>query len=216
MEMSLSRRTFVALAATAALAACEKSAAPPPSPGATTAAPAVAPAGGAGFKSVDITGAEYARALSLQDADGRARTLADFKGKVVVVFFGFTQCPDICPTTMLQLAEAKKLLGADGDRVQGVFVTVDPERDSAAVLKEYVNNFGAGFVALRGTPDEVAAAAREFKVFYRKAPGATPESYTIDHTAASFVFDPQGRVRLYVRHTTPTKDLASDLKQLLG
>lgn len=168
------------------------------------------------FKSMDITGAEFARKLALPDADGKPRTLDDFKGKVVVVFFGYAQCPDVCPTTMLQLAEIRRLLGSDGSRVQGVFVTVDPERDTPQVLKAYVENFDPGFVALRGTPEETAAAAAEFKVFFRKQPGADPGSYTVDHTASSFVFDPQGRVRLYVRHGQSTEDLAADIRQLLA
>lgn len=168
------------------------------------------------FKSMDITGAEFARKLALPDADGNPRTLDDFKGKVAVVFFGYAQCPDVCPTTMLQLAEVRRLLGSDGSRVQGVFVTVDPERDTPQVLKAYVENFDPGFVALRGTPEETAAAAAEFKVFFRKQPGTDPGSYTVDHTASSFVFDPQGRVRLYVRHGQSTEDLAADIRQLLA
>ncbi len=104
------------------------------------------------FKGIDITGADYARELSLTDPDGRRRSLAEFKGRVVVVFFGFTQCPDVCPTTMVELAAVKKQLGADGERVQGIFVTVDPESDTPEMLKAYLDNIGAGFVALRGSP----------------------------------------------------------------
>jgi protein SCO1/2 len=167
------------------------------------------------FKSVDITGAEYARQFNLPDADGRMRTLADFAGKLTVVFFGYTQCPDVCPITLSALVETKRLLGTDGDKLQAVFITVDPERDTPLLLKNYVSAFDPTFVALRGTPDEVAATAKEFKVFYRKAPGKTPESYTVDHTAASYVFDPQGKVRLYVRTDMPPADLAADLKALL-
>lgn len=177
------------------------------------------PGGGgaaAAFKGIDITGADYARELSLPDADGRQRTLAEFKGKVVVVFFGFTQCPDVCPTTLLELAEVKKRLGADGERVQGLFVTVDPERDTPEVLKAYVANFGADFVGLRGTPAEIEATAKHFKVFYRKVEGATPTSYTMDHTAGSYVFDAQGRVRLFTRYGTGPDALVHDLKILLA
>lgn len=173
-------------------------------------------AGRASFKGVDITGAEYARALSLPDADGRLRTLADFKGKVVVVFFGYTQCPDVCPTTLTELAEARRSLGADAARVQGVFVSVDPERDTAELLKAYVGNFGADFVALRGSPEQTAAAAREFKVFYAKVPGKTAGSYSIDHTAGSYVFDATGRVRLFTRYGSGAQALADDLKLLLA
>ena len=168
------------------------------------------------FNGVDITGAEYAKELNLTDADGKARRLEDFKGKVTVVFFGFTQCPDVCPTTLLELAQVKKSLGADGQRVQGVFVTVDPERDTPELLKAYVANFGADFVALRGTPEETRTAAKNFKVFYNKAPGKTPTSYTIDHTAGSYVFDTQGRVRLFTRYGTGAEALASDLRILLA
>ena len=168
------------------------------------------------FKGVDITGAEYARSLALTDPEGQARTLADYKGKVVVVFFGYTQCPDVCPTTMAELAEVKRQLGADGARVQGIFVTVDPERDTAALLKAYVANFGPDIVGLRGTPDQIKAAAKEFKVFYNKVPGKTDTSYTVDHTAGSYVFDAQGKVRLFTRYGSGAQALIDDLKILLA
>ena len=167
------------------------------------------------FNGVDITGAEYGRQLSLPDAEGQPRTLADFKGKVSVVFFGYTQCPDVCPTTLAELARIKQSLGADGSRVQGVFVTVDPERDTAEVLKAYVGNFDPSFVALRGSAAQTTAAAREFKVFFAKVPGKTPDSYTMDHTAGSYVIDAKGRLRLFERYGTPPEALAADLKQLL-
>jgi protein SCO1/2 len=167
------------------------------------------------FNGIDITGAEYGRALALPDAEGRPRALPDFKGKVVVLFFGYTQCPDVCPTTMAELAQVKQSLGADGERVQGIFVTVDPERDTPEVLKAYAANFDPSFVALRGNAEQTSAAAREFKVFYAKAPGKTPGSYTVDHTAGSYVIDREGRLRLFERYGTPAEALASDLKQLL-
>ncbi len=170
----------------------------------------------AAFKAVDITGANYALDFDLPDADGQRRHLADFQGKLVVVFFGFTQCPDVCPATLLELAEARKLLGADGARVQGVFVTVDPERDTAALLKAYVGTFGTDFVALRGTPDEIKATAKHFKVYYAKVPGPAPESYTVDHTAGSYVFDTKGKVRLFTRYGVGAQALADDLKLLLA
>jgi protein SCO1 len=172
--------------------------------------------GKASFKAVDITGADYASGFELPDATGTVRRLSDFKGKLVVVFFGFTHCPDVCPTTLLELAAVKKALGADGDKVQGVFITVDPERDTPALLKAYVDNFGAGFVALRGTPEQTLAAAKHFKVFYAKVPGKTEGSYTMDHTAASYVFDTQGKVRLFTRYGTGAEALTSDLKLLLA
>ncbi|MDZ7813145.1 MAG: SCO family protein [Ideonella sp.] len=175
-----------------------------------------AAAAGGGFKGVDITGAEYARELSLPDASGQPRALADFKGKVVVVFFGYTQCPDVCPTTLAELAEVRKQLGADGAKVQSIFVSVDPARDTAELLKAYVNNFGEDNIALRGTPEQTAAMAKEFKVFYAKVPGKTETSYTVDHTAASFLYDPQGRVRVYSRYGSGTEALAHDIKRLLS
>ncbi|MBC7992464.1 MAG: SCO family protein [Rhizobacter sp.] len=186
------------------LAGCDKTAVPG----------AAAPP--AQFKGIDITGANYALELSLPDTEGRRRSLADFKGRAVVVFFGFTQCPDVCPATLLELAEVKKALGADGARVQGVFVTVDPERDTPEVLKAYVGNFGSDFVALRGTLDETKAVAKHFKVYFNKVPGATPSTYSVDHTAGSFVFDGQGRVRLFTRYGTGTAPLVHDLKLLLA
>jgi len=168
------------------------------------------------FKGIDITGAEYARQLALPDAQGKPRTLADFTGKVTVVFFGFTQCPDVCPTTLAEIAEVKNKLGADGARVQAVFVTVDPERDTPDVLGAYVAGFGPDFVALRGSLEQTQATAKEFKVFFAKVPGKTEGSYSIDHTAGSFVFDPQGRVRLFIRHGGGVDAMASDVKQLLA
>ena len=168
------------------------------------------------FRGVDITGAEYARRLDLVDQNGQARTLADFKGKVTVVFFGYTQCPDVCPTTMAELAQVKKALGKDGDRLQGVFVTVDPERDTPAVLKSYMAGFDPSFVALRGTIEQTTAVAKEFKVFFAEVPGRAEGAYTIDHTAGSYVFDAQGRVRLFVRYGTGVEPLTADLKTLLA
>ncbi|MDL5032829.1 SCO family protein [Pelomonas sp. APW6] len=168
------------------------------------------------FKGVDLTGAKYARELQLPDIDGRSRSLADFKGKVVVVFFGFTQCPDVCPTTMAELAQVKKTLGADGDKVQGVFVTVDPDRDTPELLKAYLGSFDPSFVALRGTADQLKAAAQEFKVYYAKVPGKTPETYTMDHTAASFIFDTEGRIRIFSRYGSGAEALSQDIQTLLA
>ncbi len=170
----------------------------------------------ASFQGVDLTGANYARGFSLPDQDGRTRTLEDFKGKVVVVFFGFTQCPDVCPTTLAELAQVKKALGPEGDKVQGVFITVDPERDKPELLKAYLESFDPGFVALRGTPEQLKEVAKEFKIYYAKVPGKTPDSYTMDHTAASFLFDPQGRVRVFSRYGAGATALTSDIKALLA
>ena len=168
------------------------------------------------FKATDITGANYGQSLSLADQDGRPRTLADFKGKVVVVFFGYTQCPDVCPTTMLELAQVKKSLGPDGDRLQGVFITIDPERDTPAVLKSYMASFDPSFVALRGTLEQTQAVAKDFKVFFAKVPGRNPDSYTMDHTAGSYVLDADGKVRLFVRYGSGAEALTADLKTLLA
>ncbi len=169
-----------------------------------------------GFKSTDITGADYGKSLALTDHTGQARTLADWRGKVVVLFFGFTQCPDVCPTTLATMAQVMKELGPAADRVQVVFVTVDPERDTPAVLGPYATAFDPSFVGLYGDADATAKAAREFKVFYQKVKGSTAGTYTIDHTAASYVIDAEGRLRLYVRHAQPAADIAADLRRLLG
>ncbi|QJW85728.1 SCO family protein [Ramlibacter terrae] len=167
------------------------------------------------FKGVDLTGADYAKDLRLTDHNGQPRSLQDFKGKVAVVFFGYTQCPDVCPTTLAELAEAKKLLGADGEKVQGVFVTVDPERDTPDVLKAYMANFDPSFIALRGTPEQLAAAAKDFKLYYKKVEGKTAGTYTMDHGAASYVYDPQGRLRLYTRYGSGAQAMADDIRLLL-
>ena len=167
------------------------------------------------FKSVDLTGADYAKDFQLTDHNGQPRSLKDFQGKVVVLFFGFTQCPDVCPTSMAELAQAKKLLGQDGDKLQGLFVTVDPARDTPELLKAYMANFDPGFLALRGTPEQLAVTAKDFKVYYKKVEGKTPTSYTMDHSAASYVYDTQGRLRLYTRYGTGAEALASDIRLLL-
>lgn len=167
------------------------------------------------FRAIDITGADYARDFQLTDHNGQMRSLKDFAGKVVVIFFGYTQCPDVCPTSMAELAEVRRALGKDGDKLQGLFVTVDPERDTLAVLKAYMGNFDPGFLALRGTPEQTAAVAKDFKVFYKKVDGKTPTSYTMDHSAGSYVFDTQGRVRLYTRYGSGAAALASDIQLLL-
>ncbi len=165
------------------------------------------------FKGVDVTGADYHYALP--DATGKMRTPADFKGKVTAVFFGYTQCPDVCPTELAELSQIKKSLGKDSERFQTVFITVDPERDTPEVLKAYVGGFDPEFVALRGSLDETKAAANSFKVFFAKAPGRTPGSYTMDHSAGTYLFDAQGRVRLYERYGGDPKDINTDVKTLL-
>ena len=168
------------------------------------------------FHGTDITGVDYAKDFQLTDFDGRPRTLADFKGKAVVVFFGYTQCPDVCPTTMGELVQVKQALGAAGDKLQVLFISVDPERDTPAVLKAYMASFDPGFLALYATtPEKLAALAKDFKVFYQKVPGKEPGAYSMDHTAASYVYDPQGRLRLFERYGTPVADLTADIKRLI-
>lgn len=169
------------------------------------------------FKSVDVTGAKMRPAFRLVDHTGTPRTLEDFRGRAVVVFFGFTHCPDVCPTALAQIALALKQLPEDqARRVQGLFITVDPERDTPEVLARYVPAFHPGFLGLTGDPAAIAEAARSFKVFYQKVPGQAPDSYTMDHTAGIFVFDPQGRLRLYVSHGQGPEVLAHDLRLLLS
>jgi protein SCO1/2 len=167
------------------------------------------------FNGIDITGADYAKGINLTDHNGQARSLSDFKGKVVVVFFGYTQCPDVCPTTMTELVEVKRLLGANGDKLQGVFVTVDPARDTPELLKAYMTNFDPTFVAFIPTPEQLAAVAKDFKIYYKKQDGKTLTSYTMDHSAGSYVFDTQGHVRLYSRYGSGAQVLAQDIQTLL-
>jgi protein SCO1 len=167
------------------------------------------------FKAVDITGADYAQNFALPDQFGVTRTMADFKGKVVVVFFGFTQCPDVCPTAMAELVDVKKQLGTDADKLQGIFITVDPERDTPPLLKAYLGNFDPTFIALRGSAAQTAEVAKHFKVHYKKVEGKTPGSYTLDHSAGSYVLDPQGRIRLYTRYGSGVQALTDDIKLLL-
>ncbi|WP_144329014.1 SCO family protein [Tepidimonas charontis] len=170
----------------------------------------------AAFHGIDITGADYAQGFDLPDQDGRRRTLADFRGKVVVVFFGYTQCPDVCPTSLTELAEAKRLLGPEGERLQGIFISVDPQRDTPEVMRAYMASFDPSFLALRASPEELPALAKAFKIYYKKVPGPTPTSYTMDHSAGSYVYDTQGRVRLYHRYGSGAQALADDVRRLLA
>ncbi len=168
------------------------------------------------FQNTDVTGLDYAKGFALTDHTGKPRTLADFKGKVVVVFFGYTQCPDVCPTTMAEMASVMQKLGPLADQVQVLFITLDPERDTQQLLASYVPAFDKRFIGLRGTPGQTAKTAREFKVFYAKVPGSDPNSYTIDHTAGSYVFDRDGRLRLFIRHGQGPDPIVHDLRQLLS
>ena len=189
------RRLAGGLAALALLTACQK--------------------GKVGFLNTDVTGADFGRVLALTDHTGKPRTLEDFRGKLIVIFFGFTQCPDVCPTTMSEMAEVMRQLGARADQVQVLFVTIDPERDTAALLAQYVPAFDKRFLGLYGDAQATARVAKEFKVFYQKSPGSTPGSYSMDHTAGSYVFDPKGRLRLFVKHGQGAAPLVTDLGRLL-
>ncbi len=166
------------------------------------------------FSNIDVTGSAYARSFRLKDHNGQVRQLSDFAGKVVVVFFGYTQCPDVCPTTMVELAEIKKALGKDGDRLQAVFITVDPARDTPPVLKAYMENFDPSFIALIPTPEELVAVAKEFKVYYNKVEGKTPTSYTMDHSAFSYIYDTKGQLRLFSNYGSDRALLTQDIALL--
>lgn len=192
--MTTTWRSSLVLLAAAALVAC--------SPDATK------------FRSTDITGADFGKELALTGHDGKPRTLADFRGKAVVLFFGFAHCPDICPTTLADAAAAMKVLGKDAERVQVLMVTVDPERDTPEVLAKYVPAFDARFLGLWGDAAATQRAAKEFKIFYEKRQSGS--SYSVDHSGQSYVLDPQGRLRLFVRHDRIAQDLAADLRALLS
>jgi protein SCO1/2 len=169
------------------------------------------------FKNTDVTGLTYAQDFRLTDHTGKPRSLADFKGKVVSIFFGYTQCPDVCPTTLSEMKAVLEKLGpADAARVQVLFITVDPERDTQALLAQYVPAFDPSFIGLRGDLDTTARTAKDYKVFYQKVPGKTPGSYTMDHTAGSYVYDPQGKLRLFVRHGAPGEDPSASIARVAG
>jgi len=169
--------------------------------------------GGPKFKSTDITGAEYGKALDLTDHNGKPRHLEDFRGKAVAVFFGFTHCPDVCPTTLAEMSQVVKSLGPEGDRVQVLLVTVDPERDTREALAKYVTAFDPRFLGMYGDLEATRRVAKDFKVYFEKR--KTGDSYSVDHSAQSYVIDPQGRLRLFVRHDRISSDLPDDLKTLL-
>lgn len=193
------KKLLVFVAFTLLLAGCDKINTRPPS-----------------FQNTDLSGLDYARDFALTDHNGKPRTLADFKGKVVVMFFGYTQCPDVCPTTMAEMANVVKELGPAGEDVQVLFVTVDPERDTRELLAQYVPAFNPTFLGLSGDAAATAKVAKEFKVFYAKVPGSTPGSYSMDHTAGSYVFDRNGKLRLFLRHGKGAAAIVPDLRQLLS
>jgi protein SCO1/2 len=167
------------------------------------------------FQLTDVTGADFGKELNLTDHHGKARTLQDFRGKVVVVFFGFTHCPDVCPTTMNDLALVMKELGPDAQRVQVLFVTVDPERDTPQVLAQYVPAFHPSFLGLHGNAEATARAAKSFKVFYQKQPQAGG-SYTVDHAAGTYILDQEGRLRLFGQYGAGPQTLLHDIRALLA
>jgi protein SCO1/2 len=167
-----------------------------------------------GFTAIDITGSAIGPDYQLFYTNGKPATLRDFKGKLVMLFFGFTQCPDVCPTALARAVEIKRLLGADGDKLQVVFVTVDPERDTAPLLNDYMHAFDPTFVAVRGNLDQTAKAAKDFKIFYRKVPSGS--SYTMDHTALTYAFDTSGKIRLAMKHAETAQQCAEDLRLLLN
>jgi protein SCO1/2 len=172
-------------------------------------------AGQPDFQSTDITGADFGTAFTLTDHNGKQRSLEDFRGQVVVMFFGFTHCPDVCPTTLAELAGAVRKLGPAGEKVQVLLVTIDPERDTPELLAKYVTAFNPKFLALRGNAEETARVAKEFKVIYQKVAGPRAENYSMDHSAGSYIFDRQGRLRLYVGYGRGADVFAHDIELLL-
>jgi protein SCO1/2 len=169
------------------------------------------------FKNVDITGSKaFGSNFSLLDVDGKTRTLADFKDKAVVMFFGYTHCPDVCPATLIEMQEAMTLLGPQAAKVQVIFITLDPERDTPELLRQYVPAFNPSFIGLRAANEnDLNQLTKDFKIYYKRVPGLSPNAYTIDHTAGSYVFDPKGQLRLYIKHGQGPEALAHDLKAVL-
>lgn len=168
------------------------------------------------FNATDITGADYGRSLALTDHHGQPRTLADFRGKLVTFFFGYTQCPDVCPTNLATMAEVMRQLGPDAERVQVLFATVDPERDTQALLSQYMPAFDSRFLGLYGDAAQTVTVAKEFRVFFAKSGDTSGNNYTVDHSTGTYVFDTEGRLRLYVKHGTAPDLIAADLRRLLA
>jgi protein SCO1/2 len=194
------RRLLVLAAAAVGLAGCDK----------------LMPGSRTPFNGVDITGSDLGPDFRLTDHNGKERTLADFRGKVVALFFGYTHCPDVCPTTLSDMANAVRALGPDGPRVQVLFVTVDPKRDTPELLRNYVPAFNPTFLGLYGDAAATAKVTKDFKIYAAERPGRTPDSYTVDHSAQTLVFDTQGRLRLLLAYGTPGDKIAADLKILLN
>lgn len=167
------------------------------------------------FHATDITGAPWGRDFRLIDHAGKVRTLADFRGKLVAMFFGYTHCPDVCPTTLSDFAAAIRELGAEGEKVQVIFVTVDPQRDTPELLAKYVPSFNSGFLGMMAAPGELPALAKEFKVVYQKSSVKSASSYLIDHSAGTYIFDTHGQLRLHIAYGTGPAAIAQDLRALL-
>ena len=168
------------------------------------------------FHSVDITGANYARDFSMTDMHGKVRYLNEFTGRVVMVFFGYTQCPDVCPTTLAEISALRQALGDAGKNVQPIFITLDPVRDTSEILRAYLANFGDDVIGLRGSVEQTQQAAKAFKVYFKQVQGKTPDTYTLDHTAGTYVFDTQGQLRLFTRYVMPPQQLQQDVSALLA
>lgn len=209
VNRGLTRRACLGLSAAAmlALAGCDRS--PVPGAGGSAGGKAVS------FKGIDITGAPYGKGFALTDMHGQPRALADFAGKVVMLYFGFVQCPDVCPTALTRASQVMQQLGPEqAARVQVIFVTVDPERDTPELLRDYMAAFDARFLALYGNAEQTQATAAAFKAYYKKVP--TGSGYTMDHTALSYLFDPTGQLRVALRHEQTADDYAADIRALLG
>jgi len=195
----LRRRALLALALAAPLAGCERLFSSKST-----------------FNGIDVTGSGMGGELQLADHDGRQRSLAEFRGKAVVVVFGFTHCPDVCPTALSDLASAVKALGADGGRVQVLFVTVDPKRDRPELMRQFVPAFHPSFLGLTGDEAALAKVRKDFNVYAAIREGSSPDNYSVDHSGQMFGFDPQGRIRLVWAPGTAPKLLADDLRVLLN
>lgn len=169
---------------------------------------------GPGYNGINLTGVDWGRDFRLSDADGREHSLADWRGKYVMLFFGYVYCPEVCPSALVRAAEVRNALGADKEKIQVITVTLDPERDTPAQIRDYAAAFDPSFVGLWGTPERIKEVAKEFRVYYQKVP--TGSSYSIDHTALTFLFDPEGRLRLAWGHRQTSEQYIADFRKLMG
>lgn len=168
------------------------------------------------FQATDISGAGFARDFRLTDHNGRIRTLADFKGKVVAIFFGYTHCPDVCPTTLSDFAAALKQLGRQAERVQVIFVTLDPQRDTPAILKQYVPAFNPDFLGMYTDADTLKQLAKDYKIVYQRTSVKAADDYLIDHSAGTYIYDPAGNLRLLMPYGSSPEAITHDLRILLS